>query len=64
MISDKKAIEAAMVIVDYCKMRVSCQNCIFHLHGADHWKCNIEAFNLREVTDNIKAKKMHHGFLQ
>lgn len=63
MISNKKALEAAKVIVDYCKEQRGCQNCIFRLHGCDHWKCHIEAFDLQDVLSNIEAKKKNHGFI-
>ena len=56
-ISSKKALEAAKVIVDFCNEQKGCQNCIFRLYGADHWKCNIEAFDLCEVLWNIESKK-------
>ena len=56
-ISSKKALEAAKVIVDFCNEQKGCQNCIFRLYGADHWKGNIEAFDLREVLWNIESKK-------
>lgn len=62
-ISDQKALEAAKVVVDFCKAQRGCQNCIFRLYGADHWKCHIEAFELREVLCNIEAKKKHGGYL-
>lgn len=32
-ISNKKALEAAKVIADYCKEQKSCQNCIFRIYG-------------------------------
>ena len=63
MISDKKALESAKVIADYCKERRGCQNCIFRQHGADHWHCHIEAFDLQDILCNIEAKKKHHGFI-
>lgn len=63
MISHKKALEAAKVIVDYCKEQRSCQNCIFHLSGCDHWNCHIEAFYLRDVLSNLEAKKKNHGWI-
>ena len=63
MISNKKALEHAQAIVEYCNSQRGCQNCIFRLYGADHWKCNIEAFDLREVVGNIKAKKKKGGFI-
>lgn len=62
-ISNKKAVEVAKVIADYCKEQRSCQNCIFRLHGADHWKCQIESFDLQDVLRNIEAKKKNHGYL-
>ena len=61
MISCKKAMEAAQTIVDYCKGQTSCQNCIFRMHGADHWKCHIDAFVLRDVIANIAAKRKNNG---
>lgn len=62
-INSKKALEAAKVIADFCKEQRSCQNCIFRLHGADHWKCHIEAFDLQDVLSNIEAKKKNRGYL-
>ncbi len=61
--TDKKALEHAQAIVDYCKSRKSCQNCIFRLYGADHWKCHIEAFDLQDVLNNIQAKKKNRGYI-
>lgn len=63
MISKNKALESAKVIVEYCKQQSSCQNCIFRLHGADHWKCHIEAFDLQDVLSNIEAKKKKGGYI-
>lgn len=62
-ISNNKALDAAKTIVEFCKEQKSCQNCIFRLYGADHWKCHIEAFDLQDVLSNIKAKKKNHGYL-
>jgi len=63
MVRNKQAVEAAQTIVDFCKQQKSCQNCIFRMHGADHWKCHIEAFDLRDVLTNINAKKKNYGYL-
>ena len=63
MISSKKAVESAQVIADFCKEQRGCQNCIFRMHGADHWKCHINAFYLQDVLSNIEAKKKNGGFL-
>ena len=62
-ISSKKALEAAKVIVDFCNEQRGCQNCIFRLYGADHWKCHMYAFDLQDVLSNIEAKKKNHGFI-
>ena len=62
-ISSKTVVEAAKMVVDFCKEQIGCQNCIFRKHGADHWECHIEAFELREVMCNIEAKKKHGGYL-
>ena len=62
-ISSKKALEAANVIVDFCNEQKGCQNCIFRLYGADHWKCHMYAFDLQDVLSNIKAKKKNHGLI-
>ena len=62
-ISNKRALEAAKVIVDFCNEQKGCQNCIFRLYGSEHWKCHIEAFDLRDVLWNIEAKKKNHGYL-
>ena len=62
-ISNKKALEAAKVIADYCKEQKSCQNCIFRLYGCENWNCAIGAFDLLDVLRNIDAKKINHGYL-
>ena len=62
-ISNRKALECAKTIVDYCKEQAGCQNCIFRLYGVGHWRCNIEAFNLSDALWNIEAKKKNHGYL-
>lgn len=63
MISTKKVLEAVKVVTDFCEQQRGCQNCIFRLHGADHWKCHIEAFDLQYVLSNIEAKKKNGGFI-
>jgi hypothetical protein len=63
VISTKKVLEAVKVVTDFCKEQRGCQNCIFRLHGADHWKCHIEAFDLQDVLSNIEAKKKNGGFI-
>lgn len=63
MISNQKALAAAQTIVDFCHQQGSCQNCIFRLFGADRWKCHVEAFDIRDVLDNIAAKKKNRGYL-
>jgi hypothetical protein len=63
MISNNKALEHAKAIVEYCKEQQGCQNCIFRLYGADHWKCHIEAFELQDVLSNIEAKKKNRGYI-
>lgn len=62
-ISNKKAVDAARIISEYCKEQRGCQNCIFRLFGAEHWNCHIEAFDLQDVLSNIEAKKKNKGFL-
>ena len=62
-IINKKALEAAKVIADFCKEQCGCQNCIFRLYGADHWNCRMESFDLQGVLRNIEAKKKNHGYL-
>lgn len=56
-ISNKKAVAAAKILIDFCEEQRGCQNCIFRKHGADPWYYNIEAFDLREVMWNIEVKK-------
>lgn len=62
-ISNKKALEAAKVIADFCKEQCGCQNCIFRLYGCENWHCAIGAFDLQDVLRNIGAKKKNHGYL-
>lgn len=63
MISDKKVLECAKTIAEFCYEQNSCQNCIFRKHGADHWECHIKAFDLQDVLRNIEAKKKHCGYI-
>ena len=63
MISNKKALECAKVIVDYCEQQRSCQNCIFRKHKSDRWGCQMGAFDLREVLGNVEAKKKNNGYI-
>ena len=63
MISNNKALEAAKVIVDYCKEQSGCQNCIFRKFGCSSWDCNMNAFDIQDVLLNIEAKKKNHGYL-
>lgn len=63
MISSKKALESAKVISDFCKEQRGCQNCIFRMYGAGHWKCHVDAFDLQDVLSNIEAKKKNRGYL-
>ena len=46
MISNKKALACAETLVEFCKEQAGCQNCIFRQFGADHWNCQIEAYDL------------------
>lgn len=62
-ISEKKAVESAKVLVEFCKEQLGCQNCIFRQFGADRWSCQIEAYDLSDTIDNIAAKKRNHGYL-
>lgn len=66
MISNKKAIESARVISDYCNEQKSCQNCIFREFGEEHWKCHIEAFDLQDVLSNAEkaAENRERGMNQ
>lgn len=59
----KKVLKSAKDIVDYCKEQASCQNCIFRLYGVENWHCAIGAFDLRDVLNNIEAKKKNHGYI-
>ena len=62
-ISNKKAVEAAKVIADYCKEQKSCQKCIFRIYGCENWHCAIGALDLMDVLRNIDAKKINNGYL-
>ena len=63
MVSNKKALECAEAIAQFCKEQRGCQNCIFRQFGADRWNCHINAFDIREVLRNIEAKKKNRGYL-
>lgn len=51
------------MLVEFCKEQAGCQNCIFRQFGADHWNCQIEAYDLRETLANINGKKKIYGYL-
>ena len=63
MISSKKVLESAKIIVDFCKEQESCQNCIFRLYGCENWHCAIGAFEIQTVLSNIEAKKKNGGYI-
>ena len=59
MISNKKVVEAAKTIVDYCKQQDGCQNCIFRSFGCDHWKSGMCCQTLkrkREITATYEQR--------
>ena len=62
-ISNKKVIEAAKVISQYCNEQTGCQNCIFRVYGCEVWHCTIGSFELHDILKNIEAKKKNHGYL-
>ena len=63
-ITDKKAMECAKTLVEFCEQQSGCQNCIFRAFGSDHWNCHIEAFDLRDVLKNMEAKKKNRGYIR
>jgi hypothetical protein len=63
MISNKKVVECAKVIAEYCKEQSGCQNCIFRLYGCEQWHCAIGAFELQTVLSNIESKKNKNGYI-
>ena len=62
-ITDKKVLESAGIIAEYCKQQRGCQNCLFRAYGADHWKCLIEAYDIRYALENKSAKQKNHGYI-
>lgn len=62
-ISDASAIKAAETLVEFCNQQKACQNCIFRLYGAEEWKCNIKAYDLREAVAAKASKSRHQGFI-
>jgi hypothetical protein len=61
--TDKKGLEAVKTLVEFCKSQRGCQNCIFRKHGAESWRCHIDAFDLQDVLSNIEAKKKNSGWI-
>lgn len=41
MVSNKKALDCAETLVQFCKEQNGCQNCLFRKFGADRWDCHI-----------------------
>ena len=61
--NDKKAIETAKKLVEFCEDQKGCQNCVFRKYGSDHWECNINAFDLCDTISNYEAKRKNHGYI-
>ena len=63
-ISDKKALEAAQTITEFCREQRGCQNCIFHKYGASEWKCHFNAYviDMQDIMNTVAAKKKHRGY--
>ncbi len=62
-ITTKELFKGIFAIVTYCEQQAGCQNCILREFGCDHWKCQMYAFELRQVMDNLRAKKKNHGYI-
>ncbi len=63
MISNKKVLESAKVIVDFCKEQHGCQNCIFSKYRPDCWDCHIQALEIEYILHNIEVKKKNRGYI-
>lgn len=63
MISNKKVLEAAKIVAEYCKEQQHCQNCIFRIFGCENWHCAIGAFEIQTVLLNVEAKKKNRGYI-
>lgn len=63
MIGNQRAVNAMETLIEFCKQRKGCQNCIFRKHGADQWKCHIDSWDLQEIHANIEAKRKNGGYL-
>ncbi len=55
--TDEKAIEYANALWGFCKSQKSCQSCVFRRCGPETFGCNIQAYDLREVTVNYEVKR-------
>lgn len=64
MTSDKKAIEAAKTLYQYCEEQQGCQNCILRKYGAEineaglrYWRCEVPSLlEIRNIIANKEAK--------
>lgn len=66
MISDKKALENAIILSNFCKEQRGCQNCIFRKFGAGQWKCHVgepEWWDIDEIARQVEAKRRNNGYL-
>ena len=61
--TDKKAIELAEKLAQHCEEQNGCQNCVFRKYGSDHWKCHLDAFDLRDICENYSAKRKKGGYI-
>ena len=70
--TDKKAIECAVALAEFCQSQRGCQNCIFRDYACDHWDCNIPNINkgkyfiageLCDVQGCYEAKRKKGGYI-
>ena len=70
--TDKKAIECAVALAEFCEAQRGCQNCIFRRHACDHWDCNIAKIKngkyfltdeLIDIRGCYEAKRKKGGYI-
>lgn len=65
--TDKKAIEYAKALSQFCGEQNGCQNCVFRKFGCDRWGCLLNDFiqrlDVREIESNYNAKRKNGGYI-
>ncbi len=64
--TDRKAIECAKALSQFCSEQSGCQKCVFRKYGSDSWRCLLNDFiqylDTDEIERNYNAKRKNYGY--